>query len=56
MNSVQIERKSYEMPQRVRGQYEHCDSLEKGVAGRELGIFNGNSSLKDRESDSRLDF
>lgn len=27
----------------------------KGVPGRELGIFNGNSGLKDLESNSRLD-
>jgi hypothetical protein len=55
MNSVQIGRKSYEMPQRVRGQYDYGDLLERGVAGRELGIFNGNSGLKDLESNSRLD-
>ncbi len=55
MNSVKIERKSDEMPPRVRGQYDHCDSLEKGVAGRELGIFNGDSGLRDLESNSRLD-
>jgi hypothetical protein len=39
MNSVQIGRKSYEMPPGDQGQYDHCDPLDKGVADLELGKF-----------------